>query len=59
MGLYVGLGLDLGESVRSFAKIRRLVGDGILIPGHEPRMFTEPGSFKFRRVSDGVVAIVE
>ena len=55
----LGLGLDLGESVRSFAKIRRRVGDGILIPGHEPRMFTEPGTFKLRRVSDGVVAIVE
>lgn len=55
----LGLGLDLDESVRSFAKIRRLVGDGILVPGHEPLVFNDPARFKFRRVSDRVVAIVE
>ena len=55
----LGLALDLGQSVESFAKIRRLVGDGILIPGHERRMFEEPGKFSFRKVSDRVVAIVE
>ena len=55
----LGLGLDLGESVRSFAKIRRLVGDGILVPGHDPSMFAGPGASPFRKVSDRVVAIVE
>jgi glyoxylase-like metal-dependent hydrolase (beta-lactamase superfamily II) len=55
----LGLGLDLFQSVESFAKIRRLVGDGIMIPGHEPRIFEKPGSFSFRRVSDRIVAIVE
>ena len=43
----------------SFAKIRELVGDGILIPGHEPALFDAPGEFQFRHVSDRVVAIVE
>ena len=55
----LGFGLDLYESVQSFAKIRRLVGDGILLPGHEPKMFTDPSRFSFRKVSDSIVAIVE
>ncbi len=55
----LGLGLDLGESVSSFAKIRGLVGDGILIPGHEAALFDGSGERKFRKVSDRVVAIVE
>jgi hypothetical protein len=32
---------------------------GLLIPGHEPRIFSEPKSLGFRRVSDHAVAIVE
>ena len=55
----LGLGIDLYESVRSFARIRQLVGDGILIPGHEPRMFSDPGAYGFRKLSDRIVAIVE
>ena len=55
----LGLGLDLYESVRSFARIRQLAKNGILIPGHEPRMFTDPGTYGFRKVSDRIVAIVE
>lgn len=55
----LGFGLDLYQSVESFAKIRRLVGDGILIPGHEPALFNEPGKFNFRRVSERIIAIVE
>ena len=55
----LGLALDLYQSVESFARIRRLVGDGILIPGHEARIFDEPGRFEFRKVSDQIVAIVE
>jgi glyoxylase-like metal-dependent hydrolase (beta-lactamase superfamily II) len=55
----LGLGLDLGQSVSSFAKIRGLVGDGILIPGHESALFDASGESPFRRVTDRVVAIVE
>jgi len=55
----LGFGLDLYQSVESFAKIRRLVGSGILVPGHDPAMFASPETYKFRKVSDGVVAIVE
>ena len=55
----LGLGLDLGQSVSSFAKIRGLVGDGILIPGHESALFDTPGKHSFRKVSDRVIAIVE
>ncbi len=55
----LGLGLDLGQSVSSFAKIRGLVGDGILIPGHESALFDAPGEFQFRKLSDRVIAIVE
>jgi glyoxylase-like metal-dependent hydrolase (beta-lactamase superfamily II) len=55
----LGLALDLYQSVESYARIRRLVGDGILIPGHEARIFDEPARFGFRRVSDRIVAIVE
>ena len=55
----LGFGLDLGESVSSYAKIRKLVGDGILIPGHESALFDATGKFEFRKVSDRVVAIVE
>jgi glyoxylase-like metal-dependent hydrolase (beta-lactamase superfamily II) len=55
----LGFGLDLYQSVESFAKIRRLVGTGILVPGHDPAMFASPETYKFRKVSDGVVAIVE
>ena len=55
----LGLALDLAESVSSYQKIRGLVGDGILIPGHEPKLFDDPESLGFRRVSDHVVAIVE
>ena len=55
----LGLALDLYQSVESFVKIRRVVGDGILIPGHESAIFKDPGKFKFRKVSDRIVAIVE
>jgi glyoxylase-like metal-dependent hydrolase (beta-lactamase superfamily II) len=55
----LGLGLDLYQSMRSFARIRELLGNGILIPGHEPSMFTDPGAYGFRGLSDGIVAIVE
>lgn len=55
----LGLGLDLGASVDSYAKIRALVGDGVMIPGHEAALFETPGRFKFRKLTDRVIAIVE
>ena len=55
----LGLALDLGESVRSYARIREIVGDGLLVPGHESGLFEGPVPEGFRRLSDRVVAIVE
>lgn len=55
----LGLAMDLYQSVESYSKIRRLVGDGILIPGHEPALFNQARKLSFRRVSDQIVAIVE
>ncbi|MCU0668466.1 MAG: N-acyl homoserine lactonase family protein [Myxococcota bacterium] len=55
----LGLALNAGEAVESFKKIRRVLRGGLLIPGHEPRIFSEPKSLGFRRVSDHAVAIVE
>ena len=45
----LGLGLDLYQSVESFAKIRRLVGGGLLIPGHEPGCSTIRASSRSAR----------
>ena len=55
----LGFGLDLAQSVDSFAKIRGIVGKGILIPGHEAALFENPEKFGFRRVSRDVIAVVE
>ena len=55
----LGFGLDLGQSVSSFAKIRKLVGEGILIPGHESALFDLSGKTKFRKLTDRIIAIVE
>ena len=55
----LGFGLDLGQPMNSFAKIRRLVRDGILIPGHWSLLFDPPGKLQFRKVSDRIIAIVE
>jgi glyoxylase-like metal-dependent hydrolase (beta-lactamase superfamily II) len=55
----LGLALNSGEAVESFKKIRRVLRGGLLIPGHEPRIFSEPKSLGFRRVSEHAVAIVE
>lgn len=55
----LGLGLDLGQSVRSYARIRELVGDGILIPGHESALFDATGEHRFRKLGDRVIAVVE
>ena len=55
----LGLALNAGEAVESFKKIRGLLRGGRLIPGHEPRLFEDPESLGFRRVSERAVAIVE
>jgi glyoxylase-like metal-dependent hydrolase (beta-lactamase superfamily II) len=55
----LGIALDPGQSVESYAKIRQVVGDGTLIPGHDPAIFSRPEDFGFRRISDSIIAIVE
>jgi len=55
----LGLALDASLAVESFKKIRRLLRGGTLIPGHDPAMFTRPGEFGFRKVSEHAIAIVE
>ncbi len=55
----LGVALDPDESVESYRKIRQVVGDGILIPSHEPAIFSRPEELGFRRVSENIVAIVE
>ncbi len=55
----LGVALDPDQSVKSYAKIRQVVGDGILIPSHDPVIFSRPEDFGFRRISDSIIAIVE
>jgi glyoxylase-like metal-dependent hydrolase (beta-lactamase superfamily II) len=55
----LGLALDSYAAVESFEKIRGLLRGGVLIPGHEPRIFAKPGEFGFRRVSEHAIAVVE
>jgi glyoxylase-like metal-dependent hydrolase (beta-lactamase superfamily II) len=55
----LGLALNAGEAVESFKKIRRILRGGILLPGHEPRVFEDPKPLGFRRVSEHAVAVVE
>jgi glyoxylase-like metal-dependent hydrolase (beta-lactamase superfamily II) len=55
----LGLALNAGEAVESYKKIRRLLNGGRLIPGHEPRIWADPKSLGFRKVSEHAIAIVE
>ena len=55
----LGLARDASQAVESYKKIRRLLRGGILIPGHEPAIFTRPGDYGFRRVSEHAIAVVE
>jgi len=55
----LGLALNVGEAVESYKKIRKVLRGGLLIPGHEPRIFEDPESLGFRKVSEHAVAIVE
>jgi hypothetical protein len=43
----------------SFAKIRRILRGGKLIPGHAAAAFGQAETRGFRRVSDRVLAVVE
>jgi glyoxylase-like metal-dependent hydrolase (beta-lactamase superfamily II) len=55
----IGIALNAGQAVESYKKIRRVLRGGTLIPGHEPKLFADPASLGFRKVSDHAVAIVE
>jgi glyoxylase-like metal-dependent hydrolase (beta-lactamase superfamily II) len=55
----LGLALNAGEAVESYKKIRRLLNGGRLIPGHEPRIWADPKSLGFRKVSEHAIAVVE
>ena len=55
----LGLALDAYQAVESYKKIRTILRGGKLIPGHEPRLFSEPQTFGFRRVSAHAIALVE
>lgn len=55
----LGLALNAGEAVESYKKIRSILRGGLLIPGHEPRVFEEPKALGFRSVSEHAVAVVE
>jgi len=55
----LGLALNAGEAVESYKKIRRILNGGRLIPGHEPRIWSDPKALGFRKVSEHAIAIVE
>jgi glyoxylase-like metal-dependent hydrolase (beta-lactamase superfamily II) len=55
----LGLALNAGEAVESYKKIRQILRGGLLIPGHEPRIFEDPKALGMRRVSEHAVAVVE
>ena len=55
----LGLAIDPYQAVESFKKIRGLLRGGKLIPGHEPRIFSEPETFGFRKATAHAVAVVE
>jgi glyoxylase-like metal-dependent hydrolase (beta-lactamase superfamily II) len=55
----LGLALNAGEAVESYKKIRRILNGGRLIPGHEPRIWSDPKPLGFRKVSEHAIAIVE
>jgi glyoxylase-like metal-dependent hydrolase (beta-lactamase superfamily II) len=55
----LGLALNAGDAVESYKKIRGLLNGGRLIPGHEPRIWSEPEKLGFRKVSEHAIAIVE
>ncbi len=57
--LPLGLAVSPTEMFESYAKIRRILRGGRLIPGHDGEIFEKAAEHGFRRVSERVVAVVE
>jgi glyoxylase-like metal-dependent hydrolase (beta-lactamase superfamily II) len=57
--LPLGIAVLPQEMFESFAKIRRVLRGGKLVPGHDAAIFSDAKAHGFRRVSERVVAIVE
>jgi len=57
--LPLGIALQPAAMFESYAKIRRVLRGGRLIPGHDIGIFEQAAEHGFRRVSERVVAIVE
>jgi glyoxylase-like metal-dependent hydrolase (beta-lactamase superfamily II) len=57
--LPLGLAIDPVAMFESFAKVRRVLRGGRLIPGHDASIFENAKALGFRRVNDHVVAVVE
>jgi glyoxylase-like metal-dependent hydrolase (beta-lactamase superfamily II) len=55
----LGFGLNLYQMLESYKKIREFLGDGILVPGHEPELFADPEKHGFKKISDRIIAVVE
>lgn len=55
----LGFGLNMYQMLESYKKIRKAVGDGILVPGHEPELFAAPEKHGFKKISDRIIAVVE
>ena len=55
----LGLAINSAQAVESFKKIRGLLRGGILVPGHDPALFTRPDELGFRKLSEHAIAIVE
>jgi len=57
--LPLGIAVLPQEMFESYAKIRRVLRGGKLVPGHDIAVFDDAAAHGFRRVSERVVAIVE
>ena len=57
--LPLGIAVLPQEMFESFAKIRRILRGGKLVPGHAAAAFSEAKARGFRRVSERVLAVVE
>ncbi len=57
--LPLGIAVLPQEMFESFAKIRRILRGGKLVPGHDVTVFSEAKAHGFRKVSERVVAVVE
>ncbi len=57
--LPLGIAVLPTEMFESFAKIRRILRGGKLVPGHAAAAFEQAEEHGFRRVSDRVLAVVE